>query len=54
MDKILVIRTISLIRLIVGGAAMFTVVKTNQKKVIVGEIAINPFVKYILRVRVIS
>jgi len=53
-DNTLVIRIISLIRLIVGGDAIFVAVKRNQNIVIMGEIAIIPFVRYKLRVWVIS
>jgi len=53
-DITLVIRTISLIRLIVGGEAMFVAVNKNQNRVIMGEIDIIPFVRYSLRVWVIS
>jgi hypothetical protein len=44
-DKTLVIRTISLIRLMEGGAAIFTAVKINQNIVMVGIIDIIPLVR---------
>lgn len=50
----LVISTISLIRLIVGGEAIFVAVNINQNRVIIGEIDIIPLVRYSLRVCVIS
>ena len=53
-DITLVIRTISLIRLIVGGEAIFVAVNMNQNIVIMGEIDIIPLVRYSLRVWVIS
>jgi hypothetical protein len=53
-DITLVIRTISLIRLIVGGDAMLVAVNRNQNMAIIGEIDIIPFDRYILRVWVIS
>lgn len=46
----LVIRRISLIRLILGGAAMFVADMTNHNSVIVGKIFNIPLVMYILRV----
>jgi hypothetical protein len=49
-DITLVISTISLIRLINGGEAMFVAVNMNQNRVIIGEIDIIPLVKYSLRV----
>ena len=49
-----VMRVISLKRLIDGGAAMFAAVNKNHHIVIVGLIVINPLVRNILRVCVIS
>jgi hypothetical protein len=49
-----VISIISLSKLMVGGAAIFLAVNRNHHIVIVGIITINPFVKYSLRVLVIS
>lgn len=48
------INVISLKRLIDGGAAIFAEVNRNHHIVIIGLIVINPFVKNILRVWVIS
>lgn len=48
------ISMISLIRLIEGGAAMFAAVNRNHHIVSVGRIARIPFVRYRLRVCVIS
>jgi hypothetical protein len=47
-------RIISLIKLIDGGAAMFHALNKNHHIVRVGQTVISPFVKYILRVWVIS
>jgi len=49
-DITLVIKTISLIRLIVGGDAMFVAAKRNQNIVMIGEIDIMPLDRYRLRV----
>lgn len=54
LDIVQVIRIISLNRLIDGGAAIFVAVHTNHHMVIIGLIVINPLVKNILRVCVIS
>jgi len=53
-DRIAVISKISLNRLIEGGAAMFAPVNKNHQRVIVGPTHINPLVRKILRVWVIS
>jgi hypothetical protein len=50
---IAVIRKISLIRLILGGAAIFAQQNINHQKAIVGIIVNIPFVRTILRVIVI-
>ena len=52
--NVVVIRVISLNKLIDGGAAMFAAVNKNHHIVIMGLIVINPLVKNILRVCVIS
>ena len=49
-DRSLEMRTISLIRLIVGGDAILVAVNRNQNSVIMGEIDIIPFDRNILRV----
>jgi hypothetical protein len=49
-----VIKEISLNRLIDGGAAIFAAVNKNHHIDIIGLIVINPLVKNILRVLVIS
>lgn len=54
LDRTDAIKIISLIKLIDGGAAMFHAVNRNHHIVRVGQIVISPFVKYILRVWVIS
>lgn len=54
VDIIAVINIISLNRLIDGGAAIFLAVNINHHIVRVGIINIIPFVKYRLRVDVIS
>lgn len=51
---IAVIKKISLIRLILGGAAIFAQQNINHQKAIVGIIVNMPFVKTILRVIVIE
>ena len=48
--KIDVSNMISLIKLIDGGAAIFHAANKNHHIEIVGQIANNPFVRYILRV----
>jgi hypothetical protein len=48
--NVVVIKVISLNRLIDGGAAIFAAVNKNHHIVIIGLIVINPFVKNILRV----
>lgn len=48
------INRISLIKLIDGGAAMLEAVNKNHHIVIIGATDINPFVRNILRVCVIS
>jgi len=53
-DKIEVINIISLSKLIDGGAAIFAPVNKNHHKVIEGVTHINPFVRKMLRVLVIS
>lgn len=52
--KVAVMSVISLNRLIDGGAAMLAAVNMNHHIVIIGLIVINPLVKNILRVWVIS
>jgi hypothetical protein len=52
--KVAVINVISLSRLIDGGAAIFAAVNINHHIDIIGLIVINPLVKNILRVLVIS
>lgn len=52
--SVVVIRIISLNRLIDGGAAMFAAVNINHHIVIIGLITNSPLVKNILRVCVIS
>jgi len=52
--KVVVIKVISLRRLIDGGAAILAAVNKNHHIVIVGLIVISPFVRNILRVCVIS
>jgi len=52
--NVVVIKVISLNRLIDGGAAILAAVNRNHHIVIVGLIVINPFVRNILRVCVIS
>jgi len=52
--KVAVMSVISLNRLIDGGAAMLAAVNINHHIVIIGLIVINPLVKNILRVWVIS
>jgi len=54
LDRVAVINVISLSRLIDGGAAMLAAVNINHHIVITGLIVINPLVKNILRVCVIS
>lgn len=54
LDSVAVISIISLSRLIDGGAAILAAVNRNHHIVIVGLIVINPLVKNILRVWVIS
>ena len=54
VDIIDVSRIISLIRLIEGGAAIFQAVNRNHHIAKSGLIVIMPFVKYMLRVAVIS
>jgi hypothetical protein len=54
LDRVVVISMISLKRLIEGGAAMLAAVNKNHHIVIIGLIVINPLVKNILRVWVIS
>lgn len=49
-----VIKIISLSKLIEGGAAIFAAVNRNHHRVIIGLIVINPLVRNILRVCVIS
>jgi hypothetical protein len=51
---VVVIKVISLSKLIDGGAAIFAAVNINHHIVIIGLIVINPLVKNILRVCVIS
>jgi hypothetical protein len=53
-ESVAAINVISLKRLIDGGAAIFADVNRNHHRVIIGLIVINPFVKNILRVWVIS
>jgi len=53
-DKDAVINIISLSKLIEGGAAILAAVNINHQNVIIGFIVINPLVKNILRVWVIS
>lgn len=52
--RVAVIRVISLSKLIDGGAAIFAAVNINHHIVMIGLIVINPLVKNILRVWVIS
>lgn len=52
--KVVVISVISLSRLIDGGAAILAAVNINHHIVIIGLIVINPLVRNILRVCVIS
>ena len=54
LDSVAVINIISLNRLIDGGAAMLAAVNKNHHMVIIGLMVINPLVKNILRVCVIS
>lgn len=54
IDKILVRRKISLIKLMVGGAAIFAADIMNHQKVIAGKKVIIPFVRNNLRVCVVS
>lgn len=53
-DMIEVISIISLNKLIEGGAAILAAVNRNHHIVIIGATTINPFVRNILRVWVIS
>lgn len=48
--SVVVIRVISLRRLIDGGAAIFAAVNKNHHIVMIGLIVIRPFVRNILRV----
>jgi len=52
--RVVVIKIISLSRLIDGGAAIFVAVNINHHILIIGLIVIRPLVKNILRVLVIS
>jgi len=54
LARVAVIKVISLRRLIDGGAAILAAVNINHHIVIIGLITINPLVRNILRVWVIS
>jgi len=54
LARVAVINVISLKRLIDGGAAILAAVNINHHIVIIGLIIINPLVRNILRVSVIS
>ncbi len=53
-DRILMMRRISLNRLIEGGAAILAALRRNHHRAIYGEIMARPFVMYRLRVLVDS